>query len=128
MDLPYPEDNPCPDIYTSTFDELRCWKQDNRLRTFIRWETRLMQECEFLNARLEFIEQCEKEYEQRKKTTESVWVEVSRPKRKKKVPQDLNLICRDCGRDFVFIVKHQISFSQKGWVNPKTCLTCVLNR
>ena len=38
--------------------------------------------------------------------------------------KDKVLICKDCGRKFVFTVKEQMKFGQKGWTDPVRCKVC----
>lgn len=37
---------------------------------------------------------------------------------------DLTLSCRDCGQSFVFTVREQEFFAERGFGNPVRCLTC----
>ena len=34
------------------------------------------------------------------------------------------LVCKDCHRKFVFAVKEQKDYGQKGWADPVRCLYC----
>ena len=38
--------------------------------------------------------------------------------------QDKNLVCKDCKRHFIFTVKEQMDFGQKGWNDPVRCRYC----
>jgi len=38
--------------------------------------------------------------------------------------QDKYLICKDCHRKFIFTVKEQKDYGQKGWADPVRCLYC----
>lgn len=38
--------------------------------------------------------------------------------------KDKSLICQDCGREFVFPVKEQKFYGQKGWKDPIRCKVC----
>jgi len=38
--------------------------------------------------------------------------------------QDKNLTCKDCKRKFIFTVKEQMDFGQKGWPDPVRCRYC----
>lgn len=39
--------------------------------------------------------------------------------------EDKTLICRDCGKEFIFSVQEQQFFAEKGFQNePARCLTC----
>lgn len=113
--------------------EIQDLKRENELRAFIRWEMMLLKDCEVCSAQqeawVEFARQCDAEYESRKKREE--WTEVRRPKRvprPKRGPQDIDLICRDCGRDFMFSVEEQEKFEKRDWDQPKTCVSCILLR
>ena len=39
--------------------------------------------------------------------------------------QDINLVCKDCGNDFIFSVAEQEFFNKKGFdEQPKRCVSC----
>lgn len=38
--------------------------------------------------------------------------------------KDKSLICKDCRRKFIFTVKEQKDYGQKGWVDPVRCRVC----
>jgi len=127
----YPEDIPALSIYGVTHAEMEEWKRENELRAYIRWESKLLEDCEITNAYqeawVEFARQCDAEYQARKEREE--WIEVKkRVPRPKKEPQDLSLVCRDCGREFVFTVNEQEKFKSRSWDQPKTCVSCILYR
>lgn len=46
------------------------------------------------------------------------------PISKPKLYHDRFLICRDCGRVFVFTAKAQEHYAKKGWCTPKRCKAC----
>lgn len=37
---------------------------------------------------------------------------------------DLKIICRDCGKEFLFSAKSQRYFEKQGWDKPKRCKCC----
>ena len=38
--------------------------------------------------------------------------------------QDIIIKCQDCGTEFVFSVKDQIFYEDKGYLPPKRCKSC----
>lgn len=43
--------------------------------------------------------------------------------------QDKTLVCKDCGKEFVFTAAEQEFYAQKGFTNePKACKDCRMNR
>lgn len=38
--------------------------------------------------------------------------------------QDIHLICRDCGKEFLFTVQQQVKYAQNGYREPKRCKRC----
>lgn len=38
--------------------------------------------------------------------------------------QNKKLICKDCKRSFIFTVKEQMDFGQRGWPDPTRCRCC----
>jgi len=38
--------------------------------------------------------------------------------------EDKFLICKDCKRKFLFSIREQKQFGQKGWANPVRCKVC----
>lgn len=38
--------------------------------------------------------------------------------------EDKLLMCKDCGRVFVFTAKMQKHYEEKGWTSPKRCKNC----
>lgn len=120
-----------PPLYGSTWAEIEEVKRENELRAFIRWEMTMLDACEVWSAEqeawVEFARQCDAEYEARRKRDD--WTLVKkRVRRPKKGPQDIDLICRECGRDFVFSVEEQEKFKERLWDQPKTCTSCILLR
>lgn len=42
-----------------------------------------------------------------------------------KMPQDETLVCKDCGKEFVFTVREQEFYAEKGFENkPQRCKEC----
>jgi len=37
---------------------------------------------------------------------------------------DIKIVCKDCGRPFLFSAKSQKHFEKQGWSNPKRCKCC----
>ena len=37
---------------------------------------------------------------------------------------DKTLVCKDCKRKFIFTIKDQMDFGQKGWPDPVRCRYC----
>lgn len=42
--------------------------------------------------------------------------------------EDKKLKCQDCGEEFVFTVKDQLFYAEKGFTPPKRCRLCRLAR
>ena len=42
--------------------------------------------------------------------------------------KDIKIKCQDCGEDFVFTVRDQRFYADKGFPPPKRCKNCRLNR
>ncbi|MCK9575144.1 MAG: zinc-ribbon domain-containing protein [Clostridia bacterium] len=38
--------------------------------------------------------------------------------------QDKTLICKDCGKEFIFTVREQEFYAEKGFTEPKRCYDC----
>ena len=41
---------------------------------------------------------------------------------------DIKIMCRQCGKEFVFTKSEQVFYEQKGWSLPKRCKECRLSR
>jgi CxxC-x17-CxxC domain-containing protein len=44
------------------------------------------------------------------------------------VATDQTLVCRDCGREFIFTAGEQVFYAERGFVPPTRCVSCRATR